>query len=71
MGIAAPVAEWGGRVVGLTPRDILLRVRPRFEDYTYHRWRLQLQAVQGRCKAGSNELAHSQSRLLSMNTSFK
>lgn len=71
MGIAAPVAERGGSVAGLTPRNILLRVRPRFEDYSYHRWRLQLQTVQGRCKAGSNELAHSQRMLLSMNTSLK
>lgn len=71
MGIAAPVAELGGRVAGLTPRDILLRVRPRFEDYSYHRWRLQLQTGQGRRKAGSNELAHSRRSLLFMKTSLK
>lgn len=71
MGIVAPVAERGGRAAGLTPRDILLTIRPCFEDYSYHQWTLQLQTVQGRRKASSNELAHSQRRLLSMNTSLK
>lgn len=64
MGIVAPVSERGGRAAGLTPRDILLTIRPCFEDYSYHQWTLQLQTVQGRRKASSNELAHSPEKVV-------